>query len=55
MVGFILGLSLMINVVFIGLLVYGWRIEKKNIRQIKKIIRNAQLRPDLFKDWMYEA
>jgi len=55
MVGFIFGISLMFNIVFIGLWVYGVQLDKKNIRQIKKNLRNAQLRPDLYKDWMFKA
>jgi len=55
MVGFIFGISLMFNIVFIGLWMYGWQLDKKNVRQIKKNLRNAQLRPDLYKDWMFKA
>ena len=36
MVGFIFGISLMFNIVFIGLWMYGWQLDKKNVRQIKK-------------------
>jgi tRNA G10 N-methylase Trm11 len=55
MVTFLIGVSLTFNIVFIGLWMYGVQLDKKNIRQIKKNLRNAQLRPDLYKDWMFKA
>ncbi len=55
MVIFILGLSLMFNVVFIGLWIYGWAIQKRINKNVKKILRSTKLPTELYKDWMYSA
>ena len=55
MVAFILGASVMFNLLFISMWIYGMWMQKKDFRNMKKILRNAQLRPDLYQDWMFEA
>ena len=55
MVAFILGASVMFYLLFLRLRIYGMWMQKKDFRNMKKILRNAKLRPDLYKDWMFEA
>jgi len=55
MVAFILGASVMFNLLFISMWIYGIWMQKKDFRNMKKILSNAKLRPDLYQDWMFEA
>tara|TARA_R100000093_G_scaffold9955_1_gene6542 strand:+ start:652 stop:825 length:174 start_codon:yes stop_codon:yes gene_type:complete len=57
MVAFILGLSLMFNVIFICLLIYGQAVDRRMKREIKEILRSTktELPTEFYKEWMYSA
>jgi pyrimidine operon attenuation protein/uracil phosphoribosyltransferase len=55
MVGFILGISIAFNLVFVGIWVYGIMIQKRIKKDVKKILGSTKLPTEFYKDWMYEA
>jgi len=54
-VDFILGISLMFNMLFIGLWMYGWMIQKRIDKDVKKILGGTKPPTEFYKKWMYSA
>ena len=55
MVMFLFGVSISINVMFIGLWVYGVYLDRKNNREAQQLLKTHLMSSEMYKNWMYEA
>ena len=56
MVAFLLGISLVLNTLFVGLWIYGLHIDKRMKREAKDLLNNTQkMSSDMYKNCMFEA
>ena len=55
MVAFLFGVSVALNVVFIGLWAYGLYLDKRIKREAKRLINTQRVSTNMYKNWMFEA